>query len=428
MAQKFANNFITTLTGNILAADLSLPLATVAGLPGMGVGDYFYGALVNASNQVEFFIATAIVGNNLTIPPGGRGLGGSTARNYTAGDTVRAVLIREALQQLQQESLTSVVATGTDNYTAIYAPVLRGLVAGVMYCLTIANTNTVTTPTITFNSLVPVFITLQNGAALSAGQIPKEGMYRYDGTNLVLLNPVNPITNGLIPPGASIDFMGTVIPSGFLAEDGSNQLIATYPALYAALVRVQNGATITIAAPGVVTWNAHGLSSGDVVKFRNNADTLPTGLALSTNYFVLNPTANTFQLSATEGGAAINTTGVQAGVHVAVHAPHGDGDGITTFTLPDTRRRTLVGRGGAPNSVLGARLGATGGEDSHVLTIAEIPAHDHPYSAAINTGTTAFVGANDLPTAVSTNTGATGGGLSHNNIQQSLVVTKMIKT
>lgn len=194
MAQKFANNFVTTLTGNVLSTDLSLPLTTVAGLPALAAGDYIYGALVNNSNQVEFFIATAIAGSNLTIPAGGRGVGGSTARAYNTGDTVRVVLIRESLQQLQQEAAASVATAGTDVYTAGYTPALRGYVNGVEYYLHVGNTNTSTVPTLNINALGAINITLQGGGVLVAGDIPLEAIFRYDGANMVLLNPARSAT------------------------------------------------------------------------------------------------------------------------------------------------------------------------------------------------------------------------------------------
>lgn len=74
--------------------------------------------------------------------------------------------------------------------------------------------------------------------------------------------------------------------------------------------------TITIASPGVVTWTAHGLAEGTPVTF-NTTGALPTGLAADTQYYVTNPTTNTFQVAATRLGAAINTSGSQSGVHKA---------------------------------------------------------------------------------------------------------------
>lgn len=72
--------------------------------------------------------------------------------------------------------------------------------------------------------------------------------------------------------------------------------------------------TITIASPGVVALTGHGLAAGDTfVPFTSGA--LPTGLVSGTTYYVLAPTANTFTVAATAGGAAINTTGTQSGTH-----------------------------------------------------------------------------------------------------------------
>ncbi len=74
--------------------------------------------------------------------------------------------------------------------------------------------------------------------------------------------------------------------------------------------------TITIASPGVVTAVAHGLVNGAQV-IPTTTGALPTGLTAGTAYYVVNKATDTFQLSATVGGSAINTTGSQSGVHTA---------------------------------------------------------------------------------------------------------------
>jgi hypothetical protein len=70
---------------------------------------------------------------------------------------------------------------------------------------------------------------------------------------------------------------------------------------------VPSAATITVATPGVVTSTAHGFAANDPVVFIGG--TVPTGLVLGTVYFVRNPATNTFEVSATSGGASITTTG-----------------------------------------------------------------------------------------------------------------------
>lgn len=70
--------------------------------------------------------------------------------------------------------------------------------------------------------------------------------------------------------------------------------------------------TVTIAAPGVVTADAHGLKSDDkVVLYTTSA--LPTGLSAETWYYVIYVDNNSFKLSATRSGSAITTTGSQSG-------------------------------------------------------------------------------------------------------------------
>ena len=71
--------------------------------------------------------------------------------------------------------------------------------------------------------------------------------------------------------------------------------------------------TITLASPGVLT-SAANLSNGDAILL-NTTGALPTGLTPGTVYYVVNASGSTFNLSATYGGAAINTSGSQSGTH-----------------------------------------------------------------------------------------------------------------
>jgi hypothetical protein len=81
----------------------------------------------------------------------------------------------------------------------------------------------------------------------------------------------------------------------------------------------QSTVTITIATPGVVTQTAHGYNTNDQIVL-STTGALPTGLVAGTTYFVKNPTANTFELSATSGGASLTTLGSQSGVHSSSRA------------------------------------------------------------------------------------------------------------
>ena len=110
-------------------------------------------------------------------------------------------------------------------------------------------------------------------------------------------------------------------PHEAYAEDAtywySNEttIYVTYVSSYSATATV----TMTIAAPGVVTWTNNELVPDDPVVFTTTG-ALPTGVTSGTTYYVLSTdrTANTFKFAATPGGTAITTSGSQSGTHTGV--------------------------------------------------------------------------------------------------------------
>lgn len=110
----------------------------------------------------------------------------------------------------------------------------------------------------------------------------------------------------------------------------------------------------------------------------------------------------------------------------------GNGDGESTFNLPDLRGRVVVSAGQNVQATLTNRvLGAVGGEENHTLTLNEIPAHTHTYDKQngvqnINAPDTAGVTAANDPITV-TNTSSAGGGLPHNVMQPFIVLNHIIK-
>lgn len=127
-----------------------------------------------------------------------------------------------------------------------------------------------------------------------------------------------------------------------------------------------------------------------------------------------------------DGSALSRTT--YAALFSAIGTTWGVGDGSTTFNLPDARRRTSIGSGGTGTGTIGNAVGDTGGEENHTLTVGEIPSHTHQYSSREGTAASGVFGG-DFPITVQTQTtdGGTGGNGSHNTMQPSMVVTKIIK-
>jgi microcystin-dependent protein len=73
------------------------------------------------------------------------------------------------------------------------------------------------------------------------------------------------------------------------------------------------------------------------------------------------------------------------------------GDGRTNFALPDMRGRVPVHDGGSAGSGLTRRpLGQKGGEEQHILTAAELPAHTHSLRGSTNPGNQVLPAGNAL--------------------------------
>jgi microcystin-dependent protein len=121
---------------------------------------------------------------------------------------------------------------------------------------------------------------------------------------------------------------------------------------------------------------------------------------------------------------------------------YGNGDGSTTFNLPDLRGRVVVSVDTTQPEF--NVLGETGGSKTHTLTIDEMPSHSHSINDPGHSHTFAngdsmetdvgvmdnFTIGTNLSTSVST-TGITinntGGGQPHNNLQPYMVLHYIIK-
>ncbi len=82
-----------------------------------------------------------------------------------------------------------------------------------------------------------------------------------------------------------------------------------------------NTFTATIASPAVITKSNHGLVAGDQIVF-STTGALPTGLTKFSRYYVLSTglTANSFRVSTSSNGTAVNTSGSQNGTHFIANA------------------------------------------------------------------------------------------------------------
>lgn len=141
-------------------------------------------------------------------------------------------------------------------------------------------------------------------------------------------------------------------------------------------------------------------------------------------------------------GQAISRT-TYAALFTAYGTTYGVGDGSTTFNVPDLRGRVIAGQddmGGTSANRLtnqtggldGDTLGATGGAETHTLTEAQMPVHDHNLTDGNGTNITKF-GSGGGKSFASTGDGSTdldtdsaGSGTAHNNVQPTIILNYII--
>lgn len=125
---------------------------------------------------------------------------------------------------------------------------------------------------------------------------------------------VHALPNGY---GAAISLMVEMLVSAGWTYRASGDAVGNY-----APPSVTSTVTISNATPAVVTWTTHGLPANAPVVFTTTG-ALPTGITAGTTYYVMSTglVANAFQISATPGGVAINTSSAGSGVHTGTSLP-----------------------------------------------------------------------------------------------------------
>ena len=119
-------------------------------------------------------------------------------------------------------------------------------------------------------------------------------------------------------------------------------------------------------------------------------------------------------------GQAVSRT-TYSDLFAVIGTSYGDGDGSTTFNLPDKQGRVSVGLSSSETEF--NLLGKKDGAKKHTLTIDEMPSHthgvpqSHPYNYSSDSHYTLVRQSYDHSTEYNVDTSETGGGQSHNNLQ-----------
>lgn len=245
--------------------------------------------------------------------------------------------------------------------------------------------------------------------------------------------------------GTILPWAGLTAPTNYLFAYGQAISRTTYPLFFSTVTMPIN--VICVSGINVLSGIA------DTQNIRIGAAVEASCIAPGTTVTAV--ATNSVTVS---GNASVSTS------VVATFFPYGNGDGSTTFNVPDFRGQTLVGRpnmggtargnltttyfGTGPNA-----LGASGGSQSHALIINELPASPPAsgttsnslvvatiMAGAVDGGTsnpTTYRFGNDTgagpttnninPTGTVTVTGNLGGGAAHSIVQPSITMNYIIK-
>lgn len=188
-----SDNAFGTIASGLSTSDTALAFTSGHGarFPVVAAGQALNCCILNANNVLEEVIVTAHVAGSdaATIS---RAANSTTAKAWSAGDRIEARISSEVIRRVQQESLLPTALTTADagaTYTGTSSPAALGYVTGMLYQLTLTTTNSGATPTIALNGLAAITVVLLDGGTLSVGSMPTNGIYKFDGTNFILVNP-----------------------------------------------------------------------------------------------------------------------------------------------------------------------------------------------------------------------------------------------
>ena len=191
------------------------------------------------------------------------------------------------------------------------------------------------------------------------------------------------------------------------------------------------------ASGGAVAGGAAGWAEGPHAQFAGSGGAVADGSTVE--YLDVPPTGTVLAYGAMTApagylacdGAAVSRTTYSA-LFGVIGTVFGAGDGSTTFNVPDLLGRVVVGAG-VGTGLTPRAPGDKGGEETHLLTVSELPSHSHgppaghgDFAEAAGPGTLA--GGTIQPYRSMGTTGDTGGGGGHQNMPPYIAVRYIIKT
>jgi microcystin-dependent protein len=240
---------------------------------------------------------------------------------------------------------------------------------------------------------------------------PAQPVFEQDSINRQIDHTYN-TAYPIVPVGTVIDYYAFGTPAHYLLCNGVTISRAQYQLLFSKLTNVEV-VTLTSGSPNITVANGNLYAVGYPVE--------GTGIPAATT--ISSISGNNIVLSA-------NAT-ITSGSSLRFFCV-GNGDGSTTFNLPDLRGLVLAGAFPGNTALPGYGVGQNTGASTVALSIANMPAHNHPGSTiAVGNGG----GGGSLPTghdvtSITTNSvsvASQGSGTAFSVFQPTQLAQKMIR-
>ena len=253
--------------------------------------------------------------------------------------------------------------------------------------------------------------------------------------------------SGNVNIGGTVTIAGAVSLASTLSVGGATNLASTVTVVGAGTFKsnvsvsgninvagnTSIGGTVTIAGGNVQAANAKVCASafyGDGSNLSGIAG-VPAGLVLP---YAVSSAPSGYLLC---NGQAVSRS-TYSTLFAVVSSLYGNGDGSSTFNVPDLRGRFVAGWDAGTgvltsvtaSMIVGSTIGNTGGTQNVALTVAQMPAHVHTAYArgSGSDGESGLSEASTYETLTTVSTGSTGGTGSHSNIPPAIILNYIIKT
>ena len=353
-------SIVTVATSPVSGAAITFS-STVALPTGVTAGTTYYVSKINAttfnfstSPTLSPLVEVTASGSGVhTVHTMSLAVTPPAASNNTQLATTAFVKQQVAIQPTSAASIASANWTVSETYAT-----------QAISSMTIATPTLITVPIAPPNGTAVSF-SAGSGGALPTGIIANAAYYVANRTSTTynLATNIAEVQTAIIPGGAT--FNGTISGTTLTASTPSAGSLAVGQTISgtgvtvgtkitAFLTGIGGSGTYTLSAsstvssstpmtasvvPGIVTVNT-APTNGQIVSF-STTGTLPTGITAGTNYYVVNRTTTTFQISATSGGAAISFSGASIGTHTASWYTLVNTSGTVTLPLTETTSKII---------------------------------------------------------------------------------------